>query len=50
VVTTTARNKILSPIIDARIIESYEVTYSLLDASAAYDAALAAHGGAQAKA
>lgn len=35
-------NTILSPIIDARIIESYEVTYSLLDASAAYSDALAA--------
>ncbi len=35
-------NTILSPIIDARITESYEVTYSLLDASAAYAGALAA--------
>jgi len=35
-------NAILSPIIDARITESYEVTYSLLDASAAYGDALAA--------
>ena len=35
-------NTILSPIIDARITESYEVTYSLLDASAAYTSALAA--------
>ncbi len=35
-------NTILSPIIDAKIIESYEVTYSLLDASAAYAGALAA--------
>lgn len=35
-------NTILSPIIDARIIESYEVTYSLLDASTAYAGALAA--------
>jgi len=35
-------NAILSPIIDAHITESYEVTYSLLDASAAYDGALAA--------
>ena len=35
-------NTILSPIIDARIIESYEVTYSLLDGSAAYSNALAA--------
>jgi uncharacterized protein YggE len=35
-------NAILSPIIDANIIENYEVTYSLLDASAAYDGALAA--------
>ena len=35
-------NTILSPIIDAKIIESYEVTYSLLDASAAYASALAA--------
>ena len=35
-------NEILSPIIDARIIESYEVTYSLRDASAAYNGALAA--------
>lgn len=34
-------NAILSPIIDAKIIESYEVTYSLLDASAAYAEALA---------
>ncbi|NLI54692.1 MAG: SIMPL domain-containing protein [Clostridiales bacterium] len=44
-------NTILSPIIDARIIESYEVTYSLLDASAAYEGALAAAmADAQAKA
>ena len=35
-------NAILSPIIDARIIESYEVTYSIRDASAAYNGALAA--------
>ena len=35
-------NTILSPIIDAHIIESYEVTYSLLDASSAYAGALAA--------
>lgn len=35
-------NTILSPIIDAKILESYEVTYSLLDASAAYAGALAA--------
>lgn len=35
-------NAILSPIIDARITESYEVTYSLTDASAAYAGALAA--------
>jgi len=35
-------NAILSPIIDARITESYEVTYSLLDASAAYTSALEA--------
>ncbi len=35
-------NDILSPIIDARIVESYDVTYSLTDASAAYDGALAA--------
>ena len=35
-------NAILSPIIDAHIIESYEVTYSLLDASSAYAGALAA--------
>jgi len=34
-------NAILSPIIDAKIIESYEVTYSLLDASTAYAEALA---------
>lgn len=34
-------NTILSPIIDAKIVESYEVTYSLLDASAAYSKALA---------
>ena len=34
-------NTILSPIIDAKILESYEVTYSLLDASAAYTGALA---------
>ena len=33
-------NAILSPIIDAKIIDSYEVTYSLLDASAAYAEAL----------
>jgi uncharacterized protein YggE len=38
----TRVNEILSPIIDAKIIESYEVTYSLLDASAAYAGALAA--------
>ncbi len=35
-------NAILSPIIDARITESYEVTYSLTDASSAYNEALAA--------
>ncbi len=35
-------NTILSPIIDARITESYEVTYSLTDASSAYADALAA--------
>jgi uncharacterized protein YggE len=35
-------NAILSPIIDARITESYEVTYSLTDASAAYNEALGA--------
>ncbi len=35
-------NTILSPIIDARITESYEVTYSLTDASSAYAEALAA--------
>jgi len=35
-------NAVLSPIIDARITESYEVTYSLTDASAAYNEALAA--------
>ena len=35
-------NTILSPIIDARITESYEVTYSLTDASSAYTDALAA--------
>ncbi len=35
-------NTILSPIIDAKILESYEVTYSLLDASSAYSGALAA--------
>jgi uncharacterized protein YggE len=35
-------NEILSPIIDARVIESYEVTYSIRDASAAYGGALAA--------
>ena len=35
-------NTILSPIIDARITESYEVTYSLTDASSAYAGALAA--------
>lgn len=34
-------NAILSPIIDAKIIDSYEVTYSLLEASAAYAEALA---------
>lgn len=34
-------NTILSPIIDAKIIDSYEVTYSLLDASSAYAEALA---------
>ena len=35
-------NAVLSPIIDAHITESYEATYSLLDASAAYSGALAA--------
>ena len=41
--TNVARvNTILSPIIDARITESYEVTYSLTDASSAYAGALAA--------
>ncbi len=35
-------NTILSPIIDARITESYEVTYSLTDASSAYAGALSA--------
>lgn len=35
-------NSVLSPIIDAGIPESYEATYSLLDASAAYSSALAA--------
>ena len=35
-------NTVLSPIIDAGITESYEATYSLLDASAAYSGALAA--------
>ncbi|NCB29578.1 MAG: DUF541 domain-containing protein, partial [Clostridia bacterium] len=35
-------NTILSPIIDARITESYEVTYSLTDASSAYAEALEA--------
>lgn len=35
-------NAVLSPIIDARITESYEVTYSLTDASSAYNEALAA--------
>lgn len=35
-------NTVLSPIIDAGITESYEATYSLLDASAAYGGALAA--------
>jgi len=35
-------NGVLSPIIDAGITESYEATYSLLDASAAYSGALAA--------
>lgn len=35
-------NAVLSPIIDAGITESYEATYSLLDASAAYSGALAA--------
>jgi len=35
-------NTVLSPIIDAHITESYEATYSLLDASAAYNGALAA--------
>ena len=34
-------NGVLSPIIDAGITESYEVTYSLLDGSAAYNDALA---------
>ena len=38
----TLVNAILSPIIDARITESYEVTYSLLDATSAYSDALAA--------
>ena len=38
----TLVNGILSPIIDARITESYKVTYSLLDATAAYSDALAA--------
>lgn len=35
-------NGVLSPIIDAGITESYEATYSLTDASAAYSEALAA--------
>lgn len=35
-------NSVLSPIIDAGITESYEATYSLTDASAAYSGALAA--------
>ena len=35
-------NAVLSPIIDAHITESYEATYSLLDASSAYNGALAA--------
>ena len=35
-------NTVLSPIIDAHITESYEATYSLLDASSAYNGALAA--------
>lgn len=35
-------NAVLSPIIDAGITESYEATYSLLDASAAYSGALSA--------
>ena len=35
-------NTVLSPIIDAGITESYEATYSLLDASAAYSGALEA--------
>lgn len=35
-------NAVLSPIIDAGITESYEATYSLTDASAAYNEALAA--------
>lgn len=35
-------NAVLSPIIDAGITESYSATYSLTDASAAYDDALAA--------
>lgn len=34
-------NDVLSPIIDAGVTESYEVTYSLTDASAAYNDALA---------
>ena len=34
-------NGVLSPIIDAGVTESYEVTYSLTDASAAYNDALA---------
>lgn len=34
-------NEVLSPIIDAGITESYKVTYSLLDGSAAYNDALA---------
>ena len=38
----TLVNAILSPIIDARITESYAVTYSLLDATSAYSNALAA--------
>lgn len=47
----TLVNTILSPIIDARVIESYKVTYGLLDASAAYEGALAAAmADAQAKA
>ena len=41
--TNVARvNTVLSPIIDARITESYEVTYSLTDASSAYAGALSA--------